>query len=111
MPTWLYDAGPNGLYVFLVVTLVMGGTAAFVSGRVVAASWQPYWLVPLYMAMLAAAVRFIHFAIFEEVLLAPQNYLVDLVALIAIATTGFHLMRARQMAEQYGWLPSGRQGG
>ena len=104
MPTWLYDAGPSGLIIFVVVTLVLGGMAAFVSGRVLAQTWRPLWQLPLYMLTLALAVRFMHFAIFGEVLLSLRNYLVDLATLLGLAHLGFRSMRARQMAEQYGWL-------
>ncbi len=104
MPTWLYDAGPSGLIIFVVVTLLLGGMAAFVSGRVMAQTWRPLWQLPLYMLVLALAVRFMHFAVFGEVLLSGRNYLVDLTVLLVLAQLGFRSMRARQMAEQYGWL-------
>lgn len=104
MPAWLYDAGPSGLVIFIFVTVLLGGLAAFVSGRVIAQTWRPLWQLPLYMAVLALAVRFIHFAIFGEVLVSLRNYVVDLAALLVLAGLGFRTMRARQMAEQYGWL-------
>ena len=104
MPTWLYDAGPSGLVIFVVVTLLLGGIAAFVSGRVMAQTWRPLWQLPLYMLVLALAVRFMHFAVFGEVLLSARNYLVDLATLLLLAHLGFRSMRTRQMAEQYGWL-------
>ena len=106
MPTWLYDAGPSGLIIFVVVTLLLGGMAAFVSGRVIAQTWRPFWHLPAYMLVLALAVRFMHFAIFGEVLLSVRNYLVDLATLLVFAYLGFRSMRARQMSEQYGWLPT-----
>ena len=33
MPSWLYDAGPSGLVIFLFTTVLLGGLAAFVSGH------------------------------------------------------------------------------
>lgn len=107
MPSWLYDAGPTGLAVFLFTTVVLGGTAAFVSGRVIAQTWRPLWQIPLYMAMLALAVRFIHFSVFGELLVSLRNYIVDFVTVLVLALIGFRTMRARQMAEQYGWLAQG----
>ena len=62
MPSWLYDTG-NG-WVFLLVTVVLGGAAAFMSGRAVAQTWRPYWHIPLYMVPIAATVRFFHYALF-----------------------------------------------
>jgi hypothetical protein len=86
------------------VTVVLGGSAAFMSGRAVAQTWRPYWHIPVYMVPIAATVRFFHYALFGEPLVSLQNYLVDYgVALIA-ASLGFRLLRARQMAQQYHWL-------
>ncbi len=104
MPAWLYDAGPNGLWVYLLVTVVLGGLAAIVSGRAIAQTWRPQWHVPLYMAILSLAVRFIHYAIFGEVLLSLRNYAVDLVTLAALALLAYRHCRSRQMLEQYGFL-------
>jgi hypothetical protein len=104
MPSWLYDAGPNGLAVFLFATVLLGGTAAFVSGRALAQTWRPRWQLPVYMSLLAAAVRFVHFSIFGEILLAPLNYAVDLAVLLLLAEAGYRSMRASQMSLQYGWL-------
>ena len=53
------------------VTGVLGGGAAFLSGRAIAQTWRPFWNVLLYMAMLGAGVRFVHFALFEATLLSP----------------------------------------
>ena len=47
------------------VTGVLGGGAAFLAGRAIAQTWRPFWSVLVYMAMLGAAVRFVHFALFE----------------------------------------------
>jgi hypothetical protein len=102
VPSWPYDTG-NG-WVFLLVTVLMGGAAAFMSGRAVAQTWRPYWQIPLYMVPIAATVRFFHYALFEEPLLSLQNYLVDFAVVLAAASLGFRLLRARQMAEQYHWL-------
>ena len=106
MPEWLYDAPePRGL-IFLIVTVVLGGLAAFVTGRTVAQTWRPFWAIPLYMVLLAAAVRFIHSAVFSGTLLSLKSYLVDLVVLLVIATIGHLHSRRRQMAVQYAWRDS-----
>ena len=101
---YLYEGGENTLWVFLLVTLAMGGSAAYVSGRAIAQTWRPFWHVPLYMLVLAAIVRFFHFALFEEPLLAPNSYAVDFVVALAAASLGYRVVRARQMATQYSWL-------
>jgi len=107
MPEWLYDAGPNGVWVFLLVTVVMGGLAAYATGSAIAATWRPRWQLVAYGFMIAAAVRFIHHALFHEPFIAPRSYVVDLVVLIAAASLGFGLTRRRQMREQYDWLLAG----
>src|SRR5437764_2789032 len=50
-----FDPGP-----FLLVTVVLGGSAAFIAGRAVAQTWRPWWQGVAYMLILGAAVRFIH---------------------------------------------------
>lgn len=107
MPDWLYDGGPNGVWVFLLVTVVMGGLAAYATGSAIATTWRPRWQLVVYGFLIAAAVRFIHHALFEEPFIAPRSYVVDLVVLIVAAAFGFHLTRRRQMREQYDWLASG----
>lgn len=102
---WLYETGPNGLWVFVLVTVVLGGSAAFISGRTIAQTWRPFWHIPLYMLLLAAFVRFFHYALFWEVLLSAQNYLVDFAVLLILAVIGHRLARAQQMKTQYGWNP------
>lgn len=102
MPEWLYETG-NG-WVFLLVTVIMGGTAAFLSGRAIAQTWRPYWHIPLYMVPIAASVRFFHYALFEEVMVSPLNYAVDFGVVLAAASLGYRSLRARQMVQQYHWL-------
>ena len=92
------------LWTFLLVTVLMGGAAAYVSGKAIAQTWRPFWHVPLYMLLLAAAVRFCHFALFGEPLLSARSYAVDFAVAFAAASLGYRLVRARQMATQYGWL-------
>jgi hypothetical protein len=100
----LYDAGPNGLWIFLLLTVVIGGGAAFVSGQAIAETWRPFWQVIGYGLLLALVVRFLHFALFEEVLLSLRNYIVDAGVLLVLAVIGYLQARSRQMATQYNWL-------
>jgi predicted permease len=101
MPAWLYTSGPNGLWVFMLLTVILGGGMAFVSGKSIAETWRPLWQVPTYMALLALAVRFTHFALFEEVLVSGQNLLVDYAVLLGLALLGYRIARQRQMTTQY----------
>ena len=99
--TWLSD---DSLRVFLLLTVVIGGGAAFLAGRGLARSWKPFWRVYFYMALLAAAVRFFHYALFDGNLLSLYYYLVTYVVMLAAGALGFRAMRTTQMVTQYRWL-------
>lgn len=97
-------AGPNGAYVFILLTVLIGGWAAWRTGQAQAQSWAPTWPVVAYAAALACAVRFLHFALFSEPLLSPVNYFVDFIFLLAVALAGYRVRRVRHVTEQYPWL-------
>jgi hypothetical protein len=94
----------HSLGVFLLVTVAMGGSAAWLSGRAIASTWRPVWHVALYMAILSLAVRFIHFALFDAKLLTLRYYLVDFAVCLAFAYLGFRLTRVTQMVTRYNWI-------
>ena len=71
----VYDDG--GGWAFLLITLLIGGAAGFLSGRAIAQTWRPFWQLPLYMLGIAAGVRFCHYALFGEILLSLKNFAVD----------------------------------
>ena len=96
--------GSETLLQIILVTGVIGGGAAFLAGRAIAQTWRPFWSVLVYMAMLGAAVRFVHFALFEATLLSLPSYTVDTAYLVAIGALAWRLTRAAQMATQYYWL-------
>ncbi len=90
--------------VFLLVTVVLGGGAAWLAGRAVAETWRPWWQVVLYSLLLGGAVRFIHFALFGGTLLSPHYYAVDSAICLASGFFGFRTARALQMVTQYRWI-------
>jgi hypothetical protein len=94
----------NSIWIFLLVTVIMGGAAAWASGKAIAQTWRPYWQVPLYMLILALGIRFIHAALFGGHFIAPQFYLVDAVILVVVGSLGFRYKRTLQMTTQYRWL-------
>ena len=100
----IYAGSDNVLRTFILVTVLMGGSAAYISGKTIAQTWRPYWHIPLYMLLLAATVRFCHYALFWEPLVSLQSYAIDFVVTLAFASVGYRLVRARQMPTQYGWL-------
>lgn len=86
------------------VTGLIGGGAAFLTGRAIAQTWRPFWHVLVYTALLGAAVRFVHFALFEAHLLSAPSYAADTVYLLILSTLAWRMTRAAQMATQYYWL-------
>ena len=99
----LFDGGDYSAEVYLVLTVILGGAGAFAAGRAVASTWKPLVQVPVYAAGLAAAVRFLHYALFEEELLSIHYFLAAFAILAAIALLGFRMMRVNQMVRQYSW--------
>src|ERR687887_88580 len=67
----------HSLGIFLLVSVLMGGGAAWLAGRAIAATWRLWWHVALYMLPLSLAVRFLHFALFDGKFLSLHYYLVD----------------------------------
>ena len=124
----LFEGGPNAGWVFLVLTIILGGAAALASGRAVAQTWRSFAQLPFAMLMLAAAVCFLHYALFEEPTIplgrllggigllwtdiagglaevaAALHYLfVTFLIVLAVAWAGFRRKRASQMETQYPW--------
>ena len=94
----------SSAWLFLLVTIVMGGAAAWQTGRAVASVWKPRWQLALYVLLLGWAVRFVHHALFEGSFLSPHYYIVDTAILMGIAFAGWRFARGAQMARQYEWL-------
>lgn len=94
----------ESIWLFLLVTVIMGGWAAWRTGRAVALIWRPPATLAVYILLLGVAVRFIHSALFGGTLLTAQYYLVDTLVLLAFAFTGWRYTRATQMTTQYRWL-------
>ncbi len=99
--TYLSDDGP---LVFLVLTVILGGGAAWLAGRGLARSWKLFSRVFFYMALLAVAVRFFHYALFNGTLTSLYYYLVTYAILLLAGSLGYRAMRTTQMVTQYRWL-------
>ena len=86
------------------VTGVIGGGAAWLSGRAIAGTWRPIGHVIGYMLLLGAAVRFVHYALFEGTLLSLPSYVTDTLYLMAAGALAWRITRVNQMVRQYPWL-------
>jgi hypothetical protein len=89
---------------FAIITVFLGGGAAWLSGASLARSWRPLWLALAYMVLLGAAVRFLHFSLAHGQLLSLHYFFVDTVLLVAVAALAYRIARTSQMAQQYPWL-------
>jgi hypothetical protein len=98
----LYEEASLGTFLF--VTVVMGGSAGWLSGRAIAMNWQPRWTLAPAALGVGVGIRFIHYALFGATFVSPQYFAVDTIVVLAAALAGYRLARQRQMARQYGFL-------
>jgi hypothetical protein len=97
---------------FLLVTVFLGGGAAWLTGRATAITWASWRLLIVYVLLLTLATRFIHFSLFHGSFFLPwatfgpalYYTVVDFVILMAAAALGRQITRARQMSAQYHFL-------
>jgi hypothetical protein len=94
----------EGFLQVLFVTGVLGGGAAWLTGRAIAFTWRPLWHAIAYALPLGAAVRFVHFALFQGELLSLPSYAVDTVFLVLVSCLSWQLARTTLMVTQYRWL-------
>ena len=90
--------------VFLGVTVMVMGFAAFMTGQALAATWKPVWQAVFYCLLLGFGDRFLVFSLFGGKLLSLSGYLIDSAILIVIALFAYRLTKARKMASQYPWI-------
>jgi len=86
------------------VSGLLGGGAAWLAGRAIARTWRPLWHVILSMLLLGAAVRFVHFALFDGELLSWPSYALDTAFLTLVGALSWRVTRTGQMVRQYNWL-------
>ena len=106
----LYAEG-SFLHVFF-LTFVLGCGCAWLAGRAIAQTWRPPWIAAGAMVLIGFALRFLHFALFEEPLLEPVTWIFETSILIAVGLLSWRYARATMMIRQYYWLydPAGGLG-
>jgi len=92
------------LPVFLGLTVVLFGGAAFMTGEALAETWRPWWQAVPYSFLLGMGDRFMTYALFEGTLLAPWGYLFHSLVLLGIMLTAHRLTLVHRMVSQYPWL-------
>jgi hypothetical protein len=88
----------------VLLTGVIGGGAAALSGRAIALAWRPSWEMAVAAFLLGAAARFFHFALFEGELLSVPSYACDTAIFVIAGMLAWRATRAGQMVQQYPWL-------
>ena len=101
MDTQLFEAG---ILVFVFVTLLLVGFAAFMSGQALANTWRPVWQTIPYSLGLGALDRFLTWALFKGPLFALLPYVFDTAILFAVCLVAYRLTQARKMVTQYPWI-------
>lgn len=104
MDELLYSDAPGALGAFVFFTIVLGGLGGIATGRAFAGTWRSVALMPLALLLMAAAVRFLHYALAGEELLSPHYYAVSLAFVALGAVYGYRAKRTEQMCRQYPWL-------
>ena len=94
----------GSIWVFLILTVIGGGGAAFMGGRSLALGWKPLSMLVVYMMIFGAGLRFLHFALFGEPLTSLYYYIINTMVVLAFAFLGYRMTRTSQMTEQYPWL-------
>ena len=90
--------------VFIGVTGVLFGLAAWMTGRALAVTWKPLWQGLPYGLLLGVGARFITYALFDGELLSLSAYALSTAFVLLVILIAFRLYRARQMIRQYPWL-------
>jgi hypothetical protein len=94
----------SSAWLFLLVTCLLGGGAAWLTGRAYAMTWRSIPALVVALLLLGLAVRFVHHAMFEGTMFSLRYYLVDTFVLLVFGFASYFHQRALQMATQYYWL-------
>ncbi|MCB1427671.1 MAG: hypothetical protein KDJ48_02215 [Nitratireductor sp.] len=89
---------------FLFITVILGGWAAWMTGKACAETWRSRQTLFIYLLLLGVGVRFIHHALFDGTMFTAQYYAVDTIVLMVLGFVGFQYTRTNQMVSQYNWL-------
>lgn len=89
---------------FLVLTVLLGGGGAWMTGRAIARGWKPIGILFFYMALLTCGIRFLQFALFHGTLLSVHYWIVTYIIYLIASLAGWRYTRTLQMTTQYSWL-------
>ena len=89
---------------FVIITLVMFGFCAFMTGQALAKGWHAAWKLLPYGALLACGDRFIGYALGGGDLASISGFLISWLVLTVISFAAFRFTQARKMVSQYPWM-------
>ena len=101
MASILYPNSSYGLFVFLGLTVILGGMMCKTSGEALAKQWRPMWQILPVGFFLALILQFLHYALFYENILVLQFLMVKFCVAIIFIGYGYVRMRREQMIKQY----------
>jgi hypothetical protein len=90
--------------VFIGLTVILFGGAAWLAGNAIAATWRSAWQVALYAVPLAAFDRFLAWGLFGGDGLSLLEFTRDYAVITFIGLLAWRLARVRMMVRQYPWL-------
>lgn len=94
----------QNIWVFLILTVILGGGAAYMTGRGLAMKWRPVMLAVIAIVPLTLALRFLHFALFGADLTSLHYLITDFIILLAACLVGYRTTMVKMMTRQYPWL-------
>jgi len=89
---------------FIGMTLLLVGSAAWMTGRAVANSWSSWQQVVGYSLLLGFVDRFLLYALYQQELLSVSGYLLDTAVILLIGLVSFRVNLVNKMVKQYPWL-------
>ncbi|OWV93610.1 DUF6867 family protein [Rhizobium sp. R693] len=94
----------TSIWQFLFVTCLLGGWAAWMTGKAAARTWTSYLKLFFYILGLGVGIRFIHHALFQGSMVSIHYFIVDIIVLMILGFLGYQYTRTNQMVGQYRWL-------
>lgn len=94
----------DNIWVFLILTIIFGGGAAFMAGRGLAMKWRPVGVAIFAMVPLTLGLRFLHYALFGADLTSLHYLVTDFLILLAACLLGYRITMVQKMTRQYPWL-------
>lgn len=90
--------------VFIGLTLILFGGAAFMMGEALAETWRSVWQCVGYCLLLTVGDRLAGNFLFGSDVLSISGYVTHFGVLLAITLAAYRLTRVRKMITQYPWL-------